>query len=117
MLVGNGTAAMASSFRDEFQVSCTLLTDPGREAYAALGLPRGVSLTATFRTVKSGLRAMRGGHRQAAVAGDPWQLGGVLLSDTKGEVRYRYPSRFAGDHPPLEALIGAARALEVSGPR
>jgi len=102
---------MADSFREEFQIVSPLLTDPGRRAYAALGLPRGVSLTATFRTVKSGLRAMKSGHRQGSLAGDPWQLGGTLLTDRAGVVHYRHVSKFAGDHPPLEEVLRAVRAL------
>jgi alkyl-hydroperoxide reductase/thiol specific antioxidant family protein len=114
VLIGNGTAAMARSFREEFNVSSRLLTDPDRRAYAALGLPRGVSLTATFKTVKSGLRAMKRGYRQGAVAGDPWQLGGVLLTDRAGLVHYRRASQFAGDHPDPEELLAAVRELSAT---
>ena len=111
VLIGNGTPAMANSFREEFQISSPLLTDPGRRAYAALGLPRGVSLTATFRTVKSGLRAMKSGYRQGALAGDPWQLGGTLLTDRAGSVHYRHVSKYAGDHPPIADILAAVGAL------
>lgn len=102
---------MARSFRDEFSVGCQLLTDPGRQVYSALGLPRGVSLITTLKTAKSGVRAMKSGHRQGAMAGDPWQLGGVLLTDESGLVRYRRVSQYAGDHPAMPEILAAVRGL------
>ncbi|MDH3214324.1 MAG: SDR family NAD(P)-dependent oxidoreductase, partial [Myxococcales bacterium] len=41
------------------------------------------------------------------VQGDPWQLGGVFVIRPGGDLTYRYVSREAGDHPPVEEILAA----------
>jgi len=53
------------------------------------------------------LRALRGGSRQGSVQGDLWQLGGVFVIRPGGDLAYRYVSREAGDHAPVEEILEA----------
>ena len=53
------------------------------------------------------MRALRSGSRQGSVQGDLWQLGGVFVIRPGGELTYRYVSREAGDHAPVDAILEA----------
>lgn len=108
-IIGSGSIEEARAFRDEQALDVPLLTDPARNAYRALSMRRGV--WGVLRGVIQRMAAARaGGFRQSAVAGDPWQLGGVLIMTAGaagGVERYRFISRYAGDHPPPEAIVAA----------
>jgi NAD(P)-dependent dehydrogenase (short-subunit alcohol dehydrogenase family) len=110
VIVGNGAANFAAAFRDDFELDCPLLVDPELRAYRAAGLRRGrvesLSPNLPFRA----LRTLRSGFRPASVQGDVWQLGGVFVIRPGGAVTYRYVSRDAGDHPPVEAILAALDA-------
>jgi hypothetical protein len=106
--VGNGSRSFAAGFRDEFGITCGIYVDTKRVSYEALGFRRG-GVGTTFRpaVVKNSLRAMGAGFRQGGVQGDAWQLGGVLVVDPDGSVRYRYASAEAGDHAPIRDVLDA----------
>ncbi|HEY7413513.1 MAG TPA: peroxiredoxin-like family protein [Vicinamibacteria bacterium] len=111
VFVGNGNRHFAAAFRDELRLDEPIYVDTGREAYAALGMKRGVASTLLAPgTWKAGVRAMRGGFRQKRVQGDAWQLGGVLVVRTGGEVAFRHLSASAGDHPPVSDVLAALNA-------
>ena len=113
--IGNGLPLMAADFQKSHPVDAPVLVDPERKAFAAAGLRRGARATMNFRTVRNAVRAFRGGHRQGRTQGDPWQQGGVLLVDTDGQVRWRYVSREAGDHPSPAEILAAIEASRASG--
>jgi hypothetical protein len=58
--------------------------------------------------IAAGLRALRGGFRQGAIRGDPYQLGGVLVVRRSGELVFRHVAEDAGDHPDLGEVVRAA---------
>jgi hypothetical protein len=103
VFIGNGTPAMAGMFKEDFDVRSPLYTDPTLKVYQAADLKRGFG--SILRTIKNAPRALAGGHFQGRTKGDPLQQGGVLVVDTKGEIRYRFASNEAGDHPNLEDVI------------
>lgn len=108
VFVGNGDRRFAKGFREAFGISSDIYTDPRRAAYAALGFRRGgVATTLRFAVVKNSFRALKAGFRQVRVEGDAWQLGGVVVVDAEGRIRYRYASAVAGDHPPLSEILAA----------
>jgi len=107
VIIGNGAPNFAAAFREDFELACPLLVDPELRAYRAAGLRRGRVELLSPRLPRNALRALRSGSRQAGVQGDPWQLGGVFVIRPGGELTYRYVSREAGDHPPVEEVLAA----------
>ena len=95
MVVGNGTPAQARDFVDEFDLAFPVLTDPELLAFRAAGLRRDLGSTLNVRLLGNALRA---GHRQTGVQGDPWQQGGAFVITAAGEVLFRHVSEVAGDH-------------------
>lgn len=89
-----------------------VLSDPERETYRAFGFGR-----ASFRRVWLDPRVWaryaaliaRGGRPRPA-RDDTLQLGGDVLSDAAGHVRWVYRSRGPEDRPPLMAV---AREIET----
>ena len=109
VIVGNGAQHFAAAFREDQALDCPLLVDPELRAYRAAGMRRGRVELLSPRLPLNALRALRSGSRQGAVEGDPWQLGGVFVIRPGGELGFRYLSREAGDHPPVDDVL---RALE-----
>ncbi len=105
--MGNGAAHFAAAFREDYQLDGPLLVDPELRAYRAAGLRRGRVEALSPRLPWNALRALRAGSRQGAIQGDPWQLGGVFVIRQDGELTYRYVSREAGDHPPVDDILAA----------
>jgi hypothetical protein len=107
VVVGNGQPFHAQDFHEQHRLPFTLLTDPDLKAFAAAGLRRDVLSTVNPRVLGNAFRALRGGHRQGKVQGDPWQQGGVFVITPENETRFSYVSRAAGDHPPPEKILAA----------
>ncbi|NUN13310.1 MAG: redoxin domain-containing protein [Myxococcales bacterium] len=101
--IGNGHTFMAQAFAKESNLPFPLYTDPSRAVYKLAGLKRNLGLG--FKTFKRALEAKRQGHYQTAVAGDPWQQGGVLVINQGGEIIYQHVDDGAGDSAnPLDVL-------------
>lgn len=107
VIVGNGVRPFAEAFREDFSLDGPLLVDPGLQAYRAAGLRRGRVELLSPRLPRNALRALRAGARQEGVQGDPWQLGGVFVIRPDGTLSYRYVSREAGDHAPVDDILAA----------
>jgi dehydrogenase/reductase SDR family member 12 len=107
VVVGNGSAAFAAAFAEDFDLDAPLLIDPELRAYRAAGLRRGRVEVLSPRLPRNALRALLRGYRQTGVQGDPWQLGGVFVIRPDGSLAYRHTSREAGDHPPVEDVLAA----------
>ena len=107
IIVGNGAPLFLKSFQDHVGRSVPIYTDPELVAYKALSLKRSYAGAVDPRTLLKGIQAYGRGHRQGATKGDVLQLGGVLLVDTAGEIRYAYRSRYAGDHPAMAEVLDA----------
>jgi NAD(P)-dependent dehydrogenase (short-subunit alcohol dehydrogenase family) len=107
VIVGNGAANFGQAFREDFELDCPVLVDPELTAYRAAGLRRGRVEILSPRLPANAVRALRSGSRQTSVQGDPWQLGGVFVIQPDGGLTYRYESREAGDHPPVEDVLTA----------
>lgn len=111
-MVGNGTPEQAGAFIDDYSITTPVYTDPSLGIHRAVGARRGGG---GFRLIRNALRALRKGHFQTRVLGDPRQHGGVFVITSQGEFAYSYLSEIAGDHPDPEHVL---RALErVTGSR
>ncbi|MBA3011490.1 MAG: hypothetical protein FP812_14820 [Desulfobacula sp.] len=51
--------------------------------------------------------ALKQGHRQGSIQGSTLQLGGAVVIDDSGAVRYYFSGSKAGDHPDVEQLLKA----------
>jgi NAD(P)-dependent dehydrogenase (short-subunit alcohol dehydrogenase family)/peroxiredoxin len=107
VIVGNGAQNFAAAFREDYALDGPLLVDPELRGYRAAGLRRGRVELLSPRLPLNALRALWSGSRQGAIQGDPWQLGGVFVIRPGGELAYRYVSREAGDHPPVDDIVAA----------
>jgi len=119
VLVGNGNPAQADYFRTRvLQLPAergpdepAIWTDPTLAAFNAAGMKRG--RLRTFSPAAAGplARALKNGFRQRRTMGDPWQQGGVLVVDQRGEVLFAHNNDNPGDHPTVEDVLAAlARA-------
>ena len=112
VFIGNGDPALARDFKETRVPDCEVLTDPSAASYALLGARRGAWAVWSPRSWPAGLRAIRGGFRQSRTQGHAYLLGGVAILDSGGAVRWRYRSRYAGDHPsPRQILDAVKRAV------
>jgi hypothetical protein len=113
VVIGQGTPAHAQHFlREQHVEGLTLLVDPERKTYKAAG-----AKVATFnellgpKVVAKGLkRSLSDGVHQGRTVGHPAQLGGVLVVARDGSVVWAYMSDDAGDVPPNEPVIEAAKS-------
>jgi hypothetical protein len=106
-VVGNGDLPSARRFVRETGLTTPLYVDTRRESYRALGMRRDAASALNPAFLGNAWRALRGGFRQTGLQGDTWQMGGALVVLRGGRVAYRYLSRAAGDHPPVERLLAA----------
>ncbi len=86
-----------------------VLTDPERKAYLAAGLHRSALAVMRPSVVARGARAYAEGHRQGAVAGDPWLHGGAFVIRADGTAVLEQRSEAPGDHVDVADLLAAAR--------
>lgn len=107
VFVGTGTPAQAAAFAAAHSGQQSVFVDPDRAAFAAAGMRRSFLGVLSPRLLRNAWRAWRAGHRQGAVQGDAWQLGGVVVLAPDGAVVHRQVERVAGDPVDL-AGVGAA---------
>jgi hypothetical protein len=110
-VIGQGTPRQARSFKDDHGLDFTLLVDPKRLTYRAAGAKVGsVSELVGPRVALRGLRAVASERVvQGRTIGHPAQLGGVLVIAPGGEVVWSHLADNAGDNPPNERVLTAAR--------
>jgi len=60
----------------------------------------------SIRSVFNAATALKQGHRQGSIQGSTLQLGGAVVIDASGAVRYFFAGKKAGDHPDVEQLLG-----------
>ncbi len=105
VVVGHGTVEEARAFRDEMGLRCRVFTDPSREVFCALGLPRGVGTLLRPSVAVRAVMALGQGFRQTATAGDALQQGGVVVFERGGRQLFRFVSRAAGEHPAPQEIL------------
>ena len=111
VVVGNGKPWQAAAFRAEAALPLELYTDTRLHAYQMAGLHRSWLRALHPRVFFAVWRARRGKHKQTALQGDAWQLGGMLLFDSAGRLRWRQRSRFPGDHARAADIVARLRDL------
>jgi len=108
-VIGSGTPAEARDFQQHIHAeSIPVVVDQALASYRAAGMKRSVFRTLHPKSWARGIKAMIA-HPQRRTAGDPWQLGGAMIVRPDGDVRWRYVSDAAGDHPAVATLLDEAR--------
>jgi alkyl-hydroperoxide reductase/thiol specific antioxidant family protein len=108
-VVGSGTPAQARDFQRHIHAEdVPVVVDEQLVPYRAAGMKRSVFRTFHPKSWWKGVKSMIA-HPQRRTAGDPFQLGGVMIVRPDGQVRYHYVSDAAGDHPPVATLVDEAR--------
>ena len=110
-VIGQGTPKHARAFQEDHGLDFTLLVDPDRKTYEAAGA-KVASVTDLLgpRVALKGLKAVAGERVvQGRTIGHPAQLGGVLVVAPGGEVVWSHLANDAGDNPPNDEVLEAAR--------
>ncbi len=118
--VAQGTGEEAARFCRTLGVESPCLGDPGKDAYAAFGLPRDGWWNVTARPFfeEPGLAWRR--IRRASLKGsvmehsDVLQLGGVAIVDRSGQLRYFHGSSRTDDLPPTADVLAELDRLGLS---
>lgn len=110
VFIGNGDARMARAFREDYDVSSPLFTDPSLQVYERAGMKYGMG--SLWTTMKNAGRALASGHLQGMTKGTALQQGGVLVVDRGGDLLYSFASESAGELPPIAEILGALRSRE-----
>lgn len=107
--VSTGTPAMAADFAAKEGLGAAVLSDQGRQAFAAARMRRSLWNLLRPRFFVNLVRALRAGHKQTSVQGDPWQQGGVLVFARDGRLLHQQLDGAAGDLLDVDAVLAAAR--------
>lgn len=105
--VSTGAPEDAAAFRSEHGLDSEVLSDVSRAAFAAAGLRRGWGTLLRLRAVTNAARALRAGHRQRVVQGDPLQQGGAFVFARDGRVLAEVCDVGAGDLLDIQAVLDA----------
>jgi peroxiredoxin len=111
VVIGHGEVNDAADFAARFAAGMRVLTDTTRAAYCAASMKRGMRTAMSLGVVTRAARAMKRGFRQTQTQGDPLQQGGVVVVGRDGATRYAFISDEAGQHPPLNDVLAAVRAI------
>ncbi|HEU4480243.1 MAG TPA: peroxiredoxin-like family protein [Actinomycetota bacterium] len=104
--IGMGRVDMAAHFRDEQDIPFPLLVDRTKESYRALEIKRGNWWTVAGPQVwPRAVFNMITGKGQSVPKQDPKQLGGLMIVDRGGEIRFIHRSGSSADNLPVDELI------------
>jgi peroxiredoxin len=109
-MVTMGGAEDAAEFRKRMELPFTVLADADQECYRAFSVPRGGVLSVIGpHLLPSGiLQTLK--HGAGKPVGDPWQLPGAFVIDTKGEIRFQHRAKHSADWPKNDDLVAAVKA-------
>lgn len=103
-----GIPEMAADFREKQNVRFPLLLDRTKQTYRALDMKKGS--TWDVLGPKNWPRFVKGivtGHGADKPKQDPMQMGGVIVAEEGGQVRYTFRASAAADTPPLDEVLDA----------
>jgi peroxiredoxin len=109
--IGMGRPNVAAYFKKEFDVPFRLLVDHDQETYKAINMKRGnlwevAGPHVWFRFAK-GILTGKGGK---IAKEDVLQMGGVIVVDRGGKVRFEYRGEHAADNVPVADVLAALPA-------
>lgn len=114
--IGQGTGAEAARIARLLKLDYACLGDPGHDAYRAFALGRtgafGLTLAPFLDDPRRALRNLAQADLSAAAnpRSDVFRLGGALVADRAGVIRFLHRSRTTTDVPATDALLAALDA-------
>ncbi|HVO30807.1 MAG TPA: peroxiredoxin-like family protein [bacterium] len=115
IFIGNGSARQAARFREEQGIrDLPLFTDPKKKTYDAFGMTRGVTRVIGPGVLLRGLKTLKNGFRQGATQGDPFQNGGIVVVDAKGNETFRFVQQAAGEFVEPEKILEEVSAAAAA---
>jgi hypothetical protein len=112
ILVGLGNPEQSEKFRKDFSPDFSIICDPQKNLFKAYGLGRGsLSDMASPGIFFKGLRTLTRGHTPGLPRGDIFQLPGVFMIDTLGNIRYSHYAKNPSDYPSVESLLSLRNVL------
>ncbi len=110
MAIGMGIPEMAAHFRDSQQIPFPLLVDHRKQTYRALEIGRGSCMDVAGPKVWArSAKSILSGKGQGVPKQDPLQLGGAIVVDAGGRVRYMHRAKTSSDNPKPEELLEQVR--------
>lgn len=105
MVIGSGDPSYFPEFREITGYDGLLFTDPSLKSFSFLGFSSGLKGLLSIKSAFKAASAVKQGHRQGSIQGSATQLGGAVVIDASGAVRYFFAGKKAGDHPDVDALL------------
>jgi hypothetical protein len=115
--IGQGTGEEAARIARMLKLGFACYGDPDHDSYRALGLGRasvfGLTLAPFLSDPLGSLRNVARADMRAAASprSDVFRLGGALVADRTGEIRFLHRSRTTTDVPETDALLAALDAI------
>lgn len=109
-MIGSGDPVHFPEFREKTGYAGLLFSDPSLKAFSVLGFSNGLMGFMSMKSVFNAVSALKQGHRQGSIQGSTLQLGGAVVIDISGTVRYFFAGNKAGDHPDVDQLL---KAVEI----
>lgn len=94
---------------DETNAPFTLLLDPDRKAYRAYGLEYSLLRSWGLNVWQRYAQLLFSGRKWRGIQGDSGQLGGDIIVDSNGRIRFAYRSHDPTDRPDIHVLLTALR--------
>lgn len=119
--IGQGTGAEAERMARRLRLGFPVLGDPDHDGYRAVGLGRtdlfGLTLKPFLESPAEAFRNLRQADLAASASprSDVRRLGGALVVDRGGRIRFLHRSRTTTDVPATADLLAALDALEPAG--
>lgn len=107
IVIGSGDARHFNEFRKVTGYKDLLFSDPSLTVFSMLKFSSSITGFMSINSVFKAVLALKNGHRQGAIQGSTMQLGGAVVIDASGVVRYFFAGKKAGDHPHIDDLIRA----------
>ena len=116
LAVGQGTGAEAAAAARRHRVTYPVLGDPGHQSYRTLGLGRtglwGLTLAPFFADLRGSWENLKRADLAASRSprSDVRRLGGAMVVDASGRIRFLHRSQTTTDVPETDALLAALDA-------
>jgi len=111
IIISFGSSPNAEAWLKETCAPFNLLLDSERVVYRSYGLERSFLRSWGPKTIWRYMRLLAAGRKWRGIQGDPAQLGGDFIVDTKGIVQLAYQSHDPTDRPSVDDLINVLQQL------
>ena len=106
--IGMGRPDMAADLKEKQDVPFTLLVDRTKHSYRLMKMARGSWMAVAGPKVWArAAKSLLTGHGLQKAKQDPLQMGGAVIVDRDGEVRFTHRSKDSSDNVPVEKLLAA----------